>query len=112
MTPQEMAQVVVNPVCTGVLVSLTLGAGVDRQQVMRTLPEEMRETAKLYLAGKIVQWWSHVDQAGALFLFDCTTVEEAKALSGELPLVKEGLADLSFTRIGPLMPILTLMQGR
>jgi muconolactone delta-isomerase len=110
MTPQEMAQAMINPVCTGVLVSLTIRTGGDRQQMRRALPEEMRETAKLYLAGKIVQWWSHVDQAGALFLFDCSTVEEAKTLAGELPLVKLGLADLSLTRIGPLMPMLTLMQ--
>ena len=83
--------------------------GVDRARVMREMPEEMRATARLYLQGRIAQWYSQVDQPGALFLFNCTTVEEAKVLTDDLPLIREQLAEVVFTRLGPLMPMISLL---
>ncbi len=111
MTPRELAYAITHPPCTGVLVSLTIRQGADRERVMHAMPEEMRATARLYLEGKIAQWYSHVDRPGALFVFNCTSVEEAKALTDGLPLVREELALVEFSRIGPLMPMLSLMGG-
>jgi hypothetical protein len=109
MTPQELGHAITHPPSTGVFVSLTIAPGAERSQVLAHMRSEMVATAELYLAGHIAQWWSLADQPGALFLFRCGTIEEAKTLTDQLPLIREGLAVVTLTRIGPLMPILTLM---
>jgi hypothetical protein len=40
------------------MVILTVKDGVTRQQIMNIMPAEVRATVKLYLDGKIRQWYS------------------------------------------------------
>jgi len=94
---------------TVVLVELTTKPGVDRQQVMKIMPEEIRATVKLNLAGKIQQWYARSDGLGVVFLFNCGTVEEAKTLMNSLPLAKADLVHLEFTALGPLTPLRLLL---
>ena len=49
------------PKTTGVMVFLTAKQGVARQQIMAIMPSEIRETVRLYLDGKIRQWYSRGD---------------------------------------------------
>ncbi|HEV2424844.1 MAG TPA: hypothetical protein VGZ29_08455 [Terriglobia bacterium] len=51
----------VGPMTTGVVVIQTVKQGVSRQQVMAFMPAEIRATVKLYLEGKIRQWYSRRD---------------------------------------------------
>jgi hypothetical protein len=46
------------PTTTEVMVVLTAKPGITRQQIMAIMPSEVRETVKLYLGGKIRQWYS------------------------------------------------------
>jgi hypothetical protein len=94
---------------TAVLASLTIKGEADRSQVMKTMPDEVRETVKLYLDGKIQQWYARSDGRGVLFIMNCSTVGEAKALMDELPLSKANLANLEYTALGPLMPLRALL---
>jgi hypothetical protein len=94
---------------TVVLTSLTIKADVDRTQVMKVMPDEVRATVKLYLEGKIQQWYSRSDGRGVVFVINCGTVEEAKALMGGLPLSKANLANYEFTALGPLTPLRMLL---
>jgi len=94
---------------TVVLVSLTVKADVDRAQVTKTLPEEVRETVKLYLDGKIQQWYGRSDGRGVVFLLNAASVAEAKATMDGLPLAKAGLATFEFTPLGPLTPLRVLL---
>src|ERR1700738_3058947 len=71
---------------TQVLVALTVKTGVARADLMKTLPEEIRATVKLYLDGKIQQWYSRSDGQGVVFIMNCASVAEAKALMDALPL--------------------------
>jgi hypothetical protein len=97
-------------VCTHVLVSLKLRESADLQQAMSLMREEIASTAVLYLSGRIHQWFSQLDERGVLFIFGTNDVEEARSLMADLPLVRAGLADLFFARLGPLQPLRMLLQ--
>jgi hypothetical protein len=100
---------VVLPKTTEVMVILTAKQGVTRQQIMAIMPSEIRETVKLYLDGKIRQWYSRGDGNGTVFLIDAHTEDEARAAMETLPLSKEHLVDHEYIPIGPLMPLMGLM---
>src|SRR5215470_9640041 len=77
-----------SPKTTEVMVILTVKQGVTRLQIMNVMPAEIRATVKLYLEGKIRQWYSRGDGKGVIFLVDAKTEEEARALIETLPLAK------------------------
>ena len=68
------------PKATEVLVIQTPRQGVTAQQIMAVIPSEIRATVKLYLDGKIHQWYSRGDGKGVIFLVDAKTEDEARAL--------------------------------
>ena len=80
-------------------------------EALRTvLPTEVRETVKLYLGGKIDQWYSRGDGKGVVFVMNVTTVEEAKALLEALPLGQRKLLEFEYIPLGPLSPLSLLVQ--
>ncbi len=66
---------------------------------------------KLYLDGKIDQWFSRSDGKGVVFIVNGKDTDEAKTLMDELPLAKSGLVDFTYTPLSPLMPLRTLLQS-
>jgi len=98
------------PTTTEVLVIETPKQGVAVQQIMAVLPAEIRATVKLYLDGKIRQWYSRGDGKGVLFFVHAKTEDEARAIMETLPLAKEQLMDHQYIPIGPLMPLRMLMS--
>jgi hypothetical protein len=98
-----------SPKTTEVMVILTAKDGVTRQQIMNIMPAEVRATVKLYLDGKIRQWYSRGDGKGVIFLIDAKTVEEAHAAIDAMPLSKENLVDHEYIPVGPLMPLTALI---
>jgi hypothetical protein len=100
---------VVLPKTTEVMVILTAKQGVTRQQIMAIMPSEIRETVKLYLAGKIRQWYSRSDGKGVVFFLDAKTADEARAVMETLPLSKQHLMDHEYIPVGPLMPLAGLI---
>src|SRR5271169_581320 len=97
------------PKTTAVLVIETPKLGVTPQQIMAVIPEEIRATVKLYLDGKIREWYSRGDGKGVVFLVDAKTEDEARALMETLPLAKEQLMDHQYIPVGPLMPLRALI---
>ena len=97
------------PKTSEVLVIQTPKQGVTAQQIMAVIPSEIRATVKLYLDGKIRQWYSRGDGKGVIFLVDAKTEEEARALMDALPLAKAQLMDHEYIPVGPLMPLRALM---
>jgi hypothetical protein len=83
--------------------------GVTPQQIMAIIPAEVRATVKLYLDGKIRQWYSRGDGEGVIFLVDAKTEDEARTLMETLPLAKEQLMDHEYIPVGPLMPLRALI---
>src|SRR6516165_10087211 len=97
------------PKTTAVVVIETPKQSVTPQQIMAVIPEEIRATVKLYLDGKIREWYSRSDGKGAIFLVDAKTEDEARALMETLPLAKEQLMESEYIPVGPLMPLRALM---
>jgi hypothetical protein len=97
------------PKTTEVLVIQTPKQGVTAQQIMDVIPSEIRATVKLYLDGKIRQWYSRGDGKGVIFLVDAKTEDEARAIMETLPLAKEQLMDHQYIPVGPLMPLRALI---
>ena len=97
------------PKTTEVLVIQTPKQGVTAQQIMAVIPSEIRATVKLYLDGKIRQWYSRGDGKGVIFLVDAKTGDEARAIMETLPLAKEQLMDHQYIPVGPLMALRALI---
>jgi hypothetical protein len=96
------------PKTTAVLVIQTPKQGVIPQQIMAVIPEEIRATVKLYLDGKIREWYSRGDGKGVIFVVDVKTEDEARGLMETLPLAKAHLMDHEYIPLGPLMPLRAL----
>jgi hypothetical protein len=99
------------PTTTGVMVILTVKAGVTREQVMTVMPTEVRQTVQLYLGGKIREWFTRADGRGAVFLLDAKDVPEAHAIMDGLPLAKQNLVDHEYIAVGPLLPLRLLLAN-
>jgi hypothetical protein len=97
------------PKTTEVLVIQTARPGVNPQQIMAIMPEEIRATVQLYFDGKIRHWYSRGDGKGVVFLVDAKTEDEARAVMETLPLAKEHLLDDQYIPVGPLMPLKALL---
>lgn len=93
------------PKTTGVLVIETPRQGVTPQQIMMIMPDEIQSTVKLYLDGKIREWYSRGDGKGVVFLLDAKSEDEARAVMDTLPLAKAQLMDHQYVPVGPLMPL-------
>ena len=74
------------------------------------LPAEVRATVKLYLDGKIDQWYVKQDQSGVVFLMNVTDPREAGAILNKLPLGQAGLMAFQFIPLGPISPLRLLLS--
>jgi hypothetical protein len=93
---------------TAVLATLTVKAA-SRAEIQKVLPEEVRDTVRLYLDGKIQQWYARGDGNGVIFILNSTSVADAKAMTDRLPLVTAGLATFEFVPLMPLTPLRLLV---
>lgn len=80
------------------------------EAVSAVLPEEVRETVKLSLAGKIEQWNVRTDKSGVVFVLNLTNVEDARDMFAKMPLDKAGLMTFEFIPVGPLSPLALLLD--
>ena len=108
-TQSGAASSVPTPKTTAVLVIETAKQGVTAQQIMAVIPAEIRATVKLYLDGKIQQWYSRGDGKDVIFLVNADTEDKARAITEALPLAKEELIDHEYFPVGPLMPLRALI---
>src|ERR1700722_11686369 len=80
------------------------------EQMKEIFPKEVPATLRLYLAGKIDQWWICQTQTGPVFLLNVTSLKEARALMEKLPLGQAGLVKHEFIELGPLTPLHLLLN--
>ena len=79
----------------------------ERQGIMR---KEVPDTLKLYLEGKIEQFWFREDKPGVIFLMNAESVDQAKATIEALPLAANGFLEFDFIPVEPLKPLGLLIQ--
>jgi hypothetical protein len=105
-SPPAMA----NGPTTRILALGRLTNGTTRDKVMPVMRQEVRDTVKLYLAGKLDQWFFRRDQPGVVFLLNVSSVDEARTLLEKLPLGEAKLMEFDLIPLGPLAPLGLLLQ--
>jgi len=95
---------------TRILAIGTVVAGTDLGRVRAILPNEVRETVDLYLAGKIDQWYSLQGRTGVAFILNVTDVTVARDMLEKLPLGQAHLMSFELIPLAPLNPLRQL-QG-
>jgi len=95
---------------TRILAVGTINAGADVAAARAILPAEVRETVKLYLDGKIDQWYSLQGRAGVAFILNVTDTAAAREMLEKLPLGQAHLMNFDLIPLAPLNPLRQL-QG-
>ena len=70
---------------------------------------EVPDTVRLYLAGKIGQWYSLQQGNGVVFILNMSSVERAHAVLEKLPLGQAKLMTFELIPIGPISPLALLL---
>jgi hypothetical protein len=96
---------------TKILAIGTMNPGVDPAKALAILPTEVRETAKLYLDGKIEQWFSLEERRGVVFVLNMTDEAAAREMLEKLPLGQAHLMTFELIPIGPLNPLRQLLAA-
>jgi hypothetical protein len=73
------------------------------------LPAEVRDTVRLYLAGKIDQWYLKQDQSGVVFMMNVTDPKEALELLRKFPFGQAGVMEFQIIPLGPIAPLRVLL---
>jgi hypothetical protein len=94
---------------TKVLAIGKLNAPPTPEQFKMLASKEVPGTVRLYLAGKIDQWYSLQNANGVVFILNVSSVEEAHALIEVLPLGQAKLMTFDFYPLGPLTPLALLL---
>jgi hypothetical protein len=71
---------------------------------------EVSATVRLYLTGKIDQWWYRQDDHGVVFLLNVTSIDEARELLESLPFERAKLLKFDLLALGPLAPLQVLLD--
>ncbi len=85
-------------------------SGSTSEKTAPVMQQEVRDTVRLYLSGKLDQWFVRKDQRGVVFLLNVTTVAEARELLEKLPLGEKKLMEFDLIPLGPLSPLGLLVQ--
>jgi hypothetical protein len=95
---------------TRILAIGTVDPGADFAAGRAILPTEVRETVKLYLDGKIDQWYSLQGRIGVAFILNVTDTAAAREMLEKLPLGQAHLMSFELIPLAPLNPLRQL-QG-
>ena len=87
-------------------------AGVTEEALAPHLPQEVAQTLSLYLEDKIRAFYFRKDRPGVVFMMESESMEEARKILNQLPLVKEDLLDFDLIPIGPLKPLELLLANK
>jgi len=84
--------------------------GMVRNDRLPVMLKEVPATVRLYLSGKLEQWFVKPDASGVVFMMNVTTAEEAHELLEALPLGLAGMMEFDLIPLGPLTPLRFLLD--
>ena len=101
-----------NPTQTATkLLAIGTSKPMSPEQRKEHMLAEVTATLELYLDGKIDQFWHRYDGKGVIFIMTTGSFEEADALLKALPLGLVGILSFELIPIGPLRPIVALLDA-
>lgn len=99
------------PVPTSKILAIgTVAAPLTPEQRNTIMTREVPATARLYLAGKIDQWYVRQDHKGVVFLLNLDSIYEAHEMLEQLPLGQAHLMTFELIPLGPLSPLYLLLD--
>lgn len=98
------------PRVTQVMAMLNVNPDISREQIMEVMDQEIRDTVHLHLDGVIQQWWGKGDGKGVVFILNCRSEGEARAILEKLPLIQKNLASFTYVELAPLGPLRMLLK--
>jgi Muconolactone delta-isomerase len=90
---------------TRILAIGSLNPGIDMAAARAILPTEVKETVKLYLDGKIDQWFSLQGRPGVAFILNVTDTTAVHEMLEKLPLGQAHLMSFELIPLAPLNPL-------
>ena len=90
---------------TKVLAIGTLSSPLTDDMRKGVMSHEVPDTVRLYLDGKVDQWYVRKDGKGVVFILNVTSTDEAHSLLGRLPLSEAKLMSFELMPLGPLSPL-------
>jgi hypothetical protein len=90
---------------TKILAIGSLKAPLTTEQRHSIMSREVPDTVRLYLAGKIDQWYARPDGKGVVFLLNLSSLEDARSMLEALPLGQAHLMTFELVPLGPLSPL-------
>lgn len=78
-------------------------------EVQNTLPYERNAIVRLYLSGKIDQWFVRQDRNGLVLILDVKSVEDARKMLDGLPLDKAKLGTYDLVPLTTWLPLESLL---
>ena len=95
---------------TKVLAIGNLPTPLTAEQKRDIMPREVPATVRLYLAGKIDQWYVRKEGNGVVFILNVASTQEAHDLLEQLPLGQAKLMTFELMPLGPLSPLSILLK--
>jgi len=95
---------------TKILAIGTVVAPLTPEQRKTIMNREVPATARLYLAGKIDQWYVRQDHKGVVFLLNLDSIDKAHEMLEQLPLGQAHLMTFELIPLGPLSPLHVLLD--
>jgi hypothetical protein len=112
LTTPSLAQPANPPAPTTRILAIgTVSPGVDPTAVRSILPSEVRATVKLYLDGKIDQWFSLQGRTGVAFILNVADPAAAHEMLEKLPLGQAHLMSFELIPLAPLNPLRQLADS-
>lgn len=105
-----LSQALVKVPTTKVLAIGSFTADANPADWQKMLPDEVRATVRLYLDGKIDQWFVKQDQSGVVFVMNVTDVQQASEALRQLPFGRSKVMVFNFIPLGPLSPLGSLLK--
>ena len=112
MHPQSPDAILPSVPTTKILAIGTLNSPLTDDQRKGIMSHEVPDTVKLYLDGKIDQWYVRKDGKGVVFILNLGSTEQAKALLEQLPLGQAKLMSFELIPLGPLSPLRVLLRDK
>ena len=94
---------------TKILAIGSLRTPLTPEQRQTIMSREVPDTVRLYLGGKIDQWYARQDGKGVVFLLNLSSVEEAHSMFEALPLGQAHLMTFELMPLGPLGQLARLL---